>query len=101
VEVPCDEGGAIHIDPESCTGGREAAGEALTGARVGQPLSGERLHFRGADAFQTAEGNMVRCDKRAARRSRVVVDTGMRVSLLYGKQEVSVLPAPAVARAAW
>src|ERR1700744_2686314 len=43
VQVPYDEGIAIRIDPESCAGGREAACEALTGARVGQPLSGERL----------------------------------------------------------
>jgi hypothetical protein len=42
VQVHCDEGVAIHIDPESCTGGREAAREALTGVRTGQPLSRER-----------------------------------------------------------
>jgi predicted NUDIX family NTP pyrophosphohydrolase len=27
VQVHCDEGVAIHIDPESCAGGREAARE--------------------------------------------------------------------------
>jgi hypothetical protein len=32
---------ANYLDPESCTGGREAAGEALTGAHAGQPLSSE------------------------------------------------------------
>ena len=32
---------ASHPDPESCVGGREAAGEALTGAHAGQPLSSE------------------------------------------------------------
>jgi hypothetical protein len=42
VQVHCDEGVAIHIDPESCAFGREAAREALTGARTGQPLSRER-----------------------------------------------------------
>jgi hypothetical protein len=42
VQVHCDEGVAIHIDPESCAGGREAVREALTGARIGQPLSRER-----------------------------------------------------------
>src|SRR3954454_5306780 len=30
---------ASHPDPESCVGGREAAGEALTGAHAGQPSS--------------------------------------------------------------
>jgi hypothetical protein len=32
---------ASHPDPESCVGGREEAGEALTGAHAGQPLSSE------------------------------------------------------------
>lgn len=58
VQVHCDEGVANHIDPESCAGGREAVREALTGARAGQPSSGENL-LRGADAFETAEGNMI------------------------------------------
>ena len=31
VQVRCDEGAANRIDPEPCTGSREAAGEALTG----------------------------------------------------------------------
>lgn len=35
------EGLAIHADPESCTGAREVAGEALTGARAGWVLSHE------------------------------------------------------------
>ena len=41
VKVHHGEGVAIHPDPESCVGGREAAGEALTGAHAGQPLSCE------------------------------------------------------------
>ena len=32
---------ASHPDPESCVGGREDAGEALTGAHAGQPLTSE------------------------------------------------------------
>jgi len=61
VKVHHGEGVAIHIDPESCANGREAAREALTGARAGQPLSGERLHNRSADVIQSAEGNTVWC----------------------------------------
>ncbi len=60
VQVPYDEGVANHIGPESCAGGREAEREALTGARVGQPLSGVRLPIRSADALQSAEGNTTR-----------------------------------------
>ena len=32
---------ASHPDPESCAGGREVTGEALTGAHAGQPSSRE------------------------------------------------------------
>jgi hypothetical protein len=39
VQVPCDEGVAIHIGPESCAVAREGLGEALTGVRIGQPLT--------------------------------------------------------------
>jgi transposase len=61
VKVHHGEGVAIHIDPESCAGGREAAREALTGARAGQPLSGERLRNWSADVIQSAEGNTDGC----------------------------------------
>src|SRR6478672_10455405 len=43
VKVPCDEGVAIHIGPKSCAVAREGLGEALTGERIGQPLSRERV----------------------------------------------------------
>jgi hypothetical protein len=56
VKVHYDEGVAIHIDPESCAGGRETVREALTGARAGQPSSGENP-VRGAHALKVAEGN--------------------------------------------
>lgn len=44
------EGVAIHDDPESCTGAREVAGEALTGAHAGRVWSREIVLNRGADA---------------------------------------------------
>ena len=72
VQVPYDEGVANHIAPESCAGGREAEREALTGVRVGQPLSGVRLPYRSADAFQSAEGNTTRRVNASAGRLRVV-----------------------------
>jgi transposase len=73
VQVPYEEGIANHIGPESCTGGREAAREALTGVRVGQPLSGVRLLIRSAHALQSAEGNTSRRVIASAGRLRVVV----------------------------
>ena len=46
MQVSYDEGVAIHIGPESCAVAREGFGEALTGGRIGQPLSRERVLFR-------------------------------------------------------
>ena len=45
MQVPYDEGVAIHIGPESCAVAREGLGEALTGERIGQPLSRESFLF--------------------------------------------------------
>ena len=56
MKVHHDEGVANHIDPESCAVTREGLGEALTGARIGQPSSRERGNISGADAVQFAEG---------------------------------------------
>jgi hypothetical protein len=57
VQVPCDEGVAVHIDPEPCVSSREAGGEASVGERIGQPLSRERRYVPGADALLSAEDN--------------------------------------------
>jgi len=59
VRIHYGEGVATRTGPESCTGGREAAGEALTGEHAGQVLSGVSK-FPGADAVTVAEGNMAR-----------------------------------------
>jgi hypothetical protein len=45
VQVSYDEGVAIHIGSESRAVAREGFGEALTGGRIGQPLSRERFLF--------------------------------------------------------
>jgi hypothetical protein len=52
----CDEGTAIHIGPEPCTGTREDGGEASAGERIGQPLSRENKIVPGADVLINAEG---------------------------------------------
>jgi hypothetical protein len=46
VQVHHDEGVANRIDPESCADAREGIGEALTGERIGQPLSRESTSRR-------------------------------------------------------
>jgi hypothetical protein len=60
VQVPHSKGIANHTVPESCVKHREVLREALTGVRVGQPLSREIILFQGADALSQAEGNMYR-----------------------------------------
>ena len=59
MQVRYSEGLATHTGPESCARVREDMGEALTGERIGQPLSGENSVW-GADALEKAEGNMGR-----------------------------------------
>ena len=70
MQVSYDEGVAIHIGPESCAVAREGFGEALTGGRIGQPLSREKSHIPGADAVQMAEGNTSRRVIASARTAR-------------------------------
>src|SRR5262245_44882994 len=48
---------ASHPDPESCVGGREAAGEALTGAHAGQPSSCEIRYSGVPTPLCEAEGH--------------------------------------------
>ena len=62
MEVRHDEGIAIHIGPEPCADLREGVGEASAGEHAGQPLSRERLIFRGADDVLKSEGNIVQRD---------------------------------------
>ncbi len=65
MQVHSSEGLATHIGPESCVYARESMSEALTGKRIGQPLSGENSVW-GADALEEAEGNMDRCASASA-----------------------------------
>src|SRR5512132_3627213 len=48
---------ASHPDPESCVGGREGAGEALTGAHAGQPSSCEIRYSGVPTPLSEAEGH--------------------------------------------
>lgn len=50
---------ASHPDPESCAGGREATGEALTGAHAGQPSSREIIKSGVPTPLSEAEGNIL------------------------------------------
>ena len=74
MQVSHSEGVANHTGPESCAGIREDAGEALTGERIGQPLSRESLIFPDDDVVRNTEGNMGSAITRAPTQSGVVED---------------------------
>ena len=57
MQVPDNKDVANRVVPESCVLYREVWHEALTGVRIGQPLSRDRNEIPGADAVHTAEGN--------------------------------------------
>src|SRR5438552_9626431 len=64
MKEPHKKGLANHLDPESCAGGREVAGEALTGAHAGQPLSSEITSTGVPTSCYEGEGNRKDGDKR-------------------------------------
>jgi hypothetical protein len=70
VQVHHDEGVANRIDPESCADTREGIGEALTGERIGQPLSRESTLILGADVVPLTEGNTDGRDNASAQTAR-------------------------------
>src|ERR1700686_1772970 len=70
VQVHHDEGVANRIDPESCADTREGIGEALTGERIGQPLSRESSLILGADVVPVTEGNTDGRDNASAQTAR-------------------------------
>ena len=70
MQVHHDEGVANRIDPESCAVAREGIGEALTGERIGQPLSRESTLFSGADVVLLTEGNTYGRDTASAQTAR-------------------------------
>jgi hypothetical protein len=70
VQVHHDEGVANRVDPESCASTREGIGEALTGERIGQPLSRESTLILGADVVPVTEGNTDGRDNASAQTAR-------------------------------
>ena len=58
MKEPHRKGVANHPDPESCAGGGNIAGEALTGAHAGQPLSSEITSIGVPTLYGEGEGNM-------------------------------------------
>ena len=53
MQVPDNKEAASHVVPESCATHREVWREALTGVRIGQPLSHESHFFRAPTRLRT------------------------------------------------
>ena len=89
---------ATHPDPESCDGGREATGEALTGAHAGQPSSCE-ITVSGVPTLSTqAEGNTVGSATGKPPEDPAQSKTlRMRGNSLHGNREIPQASAPGVA----
>ena len=90
MKVPDSEGVANHTVPESCVrNGREARHEALTGERVGQPLSRDRKRSWVPTLSQRRKAKRRGAPARVPRRPGVVRDPGMHVRSLSGNREIS------------
>ena len=91
MEEPYIEGVAIRGGPESCVGVREGGGEALTGVRVGQPLSRVRSSIRVPTPCDLRKATRMGAPSQAPMRPGVVVDPGMHARSLHGNREISSL----------
>jgi hypothetical protein len=89
VQVRCSEGVAIHTGPESCAPGREARGEALTGGRMGQPSSRERVFSRAPTSSTGRKATWSEASARATDQPGVVEDPGTCARSLRGNREIS------------
>jgi RNA-directed DNA polymerase len=84
---------ASHPDPESCVGDRKGAGEALTGAHVGQPSSCEircsGVPMRLSDAEGHTEGGDIGKPSSDPAQSKTLC---MRGNSRHGKREIPRAP---------
>src|SRR5712692_603859 len=95
VQEPHKKGLASHLDPESCAGGREVAGEALTGAHAGQPLSSEITSFGVPTLYGDGEGNMKDGVNRESSGDAAESETlSMRGNSMRENRETSKAPSP-------
>ncbi len=93
MKEPYGEGLASRTGPESCAGGREAAGEALTGVHADQPLSSEIKSSGTPTQLIHAEGNIEHDDTRESYSSPAESKTlCMRGNSLHGNREIPSVP---------
>ncbi len=87
------EGLAPRTGPESCVGGREAEGEALTGGHTGQPSSGEIKPSGRPTLLSEAEGHIGCGDMRESRLAPAPSENlGTCGNSLHGNREIPQAP---------
>ena len=91
MQVPHSKGVANHVVPESCVEHREVHDEALTGVRVGQPLSRVRNSSRVPTLSDPRKATRTSAPSQALVRPGVVEDPGTHARSLYGNREISSL----------
>ena len=89
MQVPDNKDVANHVVPESCAAYREVRREALTGVRIGQPLSRDRSLSRVPTLFHLRKATQTGALTRAPVRPGAVVDPGMCARSLHGNREIS------------
>ena len=89
MRVPDDQDVASQVVPESCAAHREVCGEALTGVRVGQPLSHEMdIQTRVPTLLLWRKATRAGASSRVLVRPGGVTDPGMHVRSLHGNREI-------------
>lgn len=89
MQVPDNKDVAKHVVPESCAAHREVRREALTGVRIGQPLSRDRSLSRVPTLFHLRKAIRTGAFTQALARPGAVVEPGMCARSLYGNREIS------------
>jgi RNA-directed DNA polymerase len=95
MKEPHRKGVANHPDPESCAGGGNIAGEALTGAYAGQLLSSEITSIGAPTLLTDGEGHTVGSDHRKLSSDAAESKTlSMRRNSMRGNRETLETPTP-------
>lgn len=89
MQVPDNKDVANHVVPESCAAHREVRREALTGVRIGQPLSHDRSLSRVPTLFHLRKATRTGASTQALARPGAVVEPGMCARSLHGNREIS------------
>ena len=89
MKVPDNKDVANHVVPESCAAHREVRREALTGVRIGQPLSRDRSISRVPTLFRLRKATRTGASTQALARPGAVVEPGMCARSLHGNREIS------------